>query len=262
MNCSMYLRQVGTLSTYCFLMCYVPMVINALVEYQFITLISITKERFSLLNKELGKIGTNTINKWKNTNQIHPITKIVNHTSTNIKNIRRTHALLCNAGYEINKAYSLQILLNTAHIFINFTTLGYYCFDGAMRLYLQEEDSNMYNTVTTGIWTLCKILQLLNITLTCSMIKKEVALSGEVVFKINDRFKTDIAFEINALVKQIFHWNFKLTAFHLFDLDMELFYCAISASTTYLMILLQLDIANKQSDQIEKIDGNFTNTIY
>lgn len=70
------------------------------------------------------------------------------------------------------------------------------------------------------------------------------------------------------------HWNFRLSAFGFFDLDMPLFYSVkqatfnrfatllnaihfqtLCSAATYLMILLQLDMANKQIEESLKVSS-------
>ncbi|GJQ82677.1 hypothetical protein Trydic_g19692 [Trypoxylus dichotomus] len=254
LNCTMFLRQVATLTTYCLLMCYIPMLINGFAEAQFVSYIILLKQRFSVLNDELRSL----ITKRKYLFPTIKITKVgpaagkmdrPKSIAKLLGDARHVHSELCEIGTLLNKSYSMQILLNIGDVFIGFTTLAYYCFDGCMKLYLHEPGSNLYNTVTTGVWTLVKLSRLLILTLACSIVKNEARLAGQIIYKIDNRYETELSSEIYTFGKQIIHWNLKFTAFNFFDVDMSLFYAAVSSATTYLMILLQLDIANKQIEK-------------
>nr|AKC58579.1 gustatory receptor 2 [Anomala corpulenta] len=259
LNCTMFLRQVGTLTTYCLLMCYIPMVINSFAEAQFVSYILLLKQRFAILNDELRSLITQK--KYLPTVKITKVGPVINREENRPKPIakslicvRQMHSQLCEIGALLNKSFSLQILLNTGDVFIGFTTLAYYCFDGCMKLYLNEDGSNLYNTVTTGVWTLVKLSRLLTLTLSCSIVKNEAHLAGHIIYKIDNRYESELSSEIYSFGKQIIHWNLKFTAFNFFDVDMSLFYAVVSSATTYLMILLQLDIANKQIEKSMEIN--------
>nr|QBB73005.1 gustatory receptor [Protaetia brevitarsis] len=261
MNCTMFLRQVATLNTYCLLMCYIPMLINGFVEAQFVCHILLLKQRFAVLNSELRRLITKQrpLPSFKIIKVGPPIVEEEPKTlvpSKLIHNARQLHCQLCEIGVLLNRYYSKQILLDIGDVFIGFTTLAYYCFDGCMKLYMKDDESNLYNTVTTGVWTLVKLSRLLVLTLSCSIVKNEAKSSGDIIYKIENKYQPELSPEVYAFGKQIIHWNFKFTAFDFFEVDMSLFYSAVSSATTYLMILLQLDIANKQ---IEKSMENSEN---
>lgn len=177
----MFLRQVGTLTTYCLLMCYIPMVINSFAEAQFVSYILLLKQRFAVLNDELRSLITHkkyNLAAIKMT-KVGPVSREQNCPKPMAQSLicaRRMHSQLCEIGTLLNRSFSLQILLNTGDVFVGFTTLAYYCFDGCMKLYLNEEGSNLYNTVTTGVWTLVKLFRLLILTLSCSIVKNEVGI--------------------------------------------------------------------------------------
>lgn len=155
------------------------MMVNGFGEAQFVSYILFLRQRFAVLNNELRSLVT----KRKYAPALIKLVKIAPAKIENqakppmaksLANARQMHSRLCEIGGLLNRSYSLQILLNVGDVFIGFTTLAYYCFDGCMKLYLNEEGSNLYNTMTTGVWTIVKLSRLLILTLSCTAVKNEV----------------------------------------------------------------------------------------
>lgn len=157
------------------------MLVNGFVEAQFVCHILLLKQRFAILNNELRRLLTKQrpLPSFKYIKVGPPIEeeeqKSLLVPAKLIHNARQLHSQLCEIGVLLNRYYSTQILLDIGDVFIGFTTLAYYCFDGCMKLYMHEDESNLYNTVTTGVWTLVKLSRLLALTLSCSVVKNEVS---------------------------------------------------------------------------------------
>ncbi|XP_017785346.1 PREDICTED: putative gustatory receptor 28b [Nicrophorus vespilloides] len=234
MNCSMFLRQIFTLSDMCLLMCYLPLLVNGFVECQFIIYLLLLRQRFSIINHELECLSNVVLIGGKGVNRL--IT------------LRRMHEDLCISSRMINETFALQILIIIGNTFVSFTTHAYYCFDGFVRISLEEPDKNVYNTATTAAWTLFKLLQLFAVTFVCTSLTNEANSAKNFIYKIDRSRNQNISAQITIFSKQIIHWDFKICAFGFFNLDLTLFYSAVASATAYLFILLQLDIANRQPE--------------
>lgn len=175
MNCSMFLRQIGTLSTFCFLMCYIPLLVNGFVECHFITYLWLLKQRFALLNGKLDRMNRVIVS--SSVSVLFPVRNNRQQKSTisSLIVIRNIHWQLCYVGRLVNKSFSFQILLITANTFISFTTHAYYAFDGYVKISFEEEGANLYNTATTAIWTTAKLLKLFHICFVCNLVRHEVS---------------------------------------------------------------------------------------
>ncbi|KAF2893803.1 hypothetical protein ILUMI_12370 [Ignelater luminosus] len=107
------------------------------------------------------------------------------------------------------------------------------------------------------MWAVVKLGVLFHLTYTCNQTKNEAIKSTVIIHQIQNRYKNDIIDEIIAFSKQVLHWNFRFTAHDLFDIDMSTFYLMLTSAATYLIILIQMDIAVKQNFKF-----SFSNTTF
>lgn len=175
MNCSMFLRQIGTLSTFCLFMCYIPLLVNGFVECQFVTYLWLLKQRFALLNRKLDSLNRTVVS--SSVTILFPVRNNRQQKSTlvSLSIVRNIHWQLCHVGRLVNESFALQILLITGNTFISFTTHAYYAFDGYVKISFGEDGANLYNVITTAIWTTAKLMQLFHICFVCNLVRREVS---------------------------------------------------------------------------------------
>lgn len=171
MNCSMFLRQIFTLSSFCLFMCYLPMLTNGYVQLQYTCYILLIKTRFSFINERLR----NQCN-LKNKTDIFTIeSNGKNSTIDNLIALRKIHLELWDVLELTNEIFEVQNLLFLGNGFVSFTTHAYYCYDGFIKYIINDPSANLYNAITTVVWTIFKLLQLLQICLTYTLLKNEVS---------------------------------------------------------------------------------------
>lgn len=165
MNCSMFLRGIDTFSTFCLLMCYVPLLLNGLVECQFVTFVCLLRQRFAYVNDGLTKIATRR-------------ERLTSKFDGNIGELlffyRNVHWDLCQVGRTFNKSFNVQSLIIICNVFVSFTTLSYYAFDSFVEIDLEDGHVSLYDSVTTTIWSLVKLAQLLVLSIACSSLRRKV----------------------------------------------------------------------------------------
>lgn len=148
-------------------MCYLPLVVNNMVQCQFLSFVFVVREYFLTLNENLekhhGEAKLNTKRKTKDKTQLDIIIFA-----------KKIHFELCGLGKIINNLFSIQILFLIGDNFISFTSLSYFCFISFSKLYSKEE-FNPYQTFTTLYWSTSKLIQIFILSVVCSSATYEVS---------------------------------------------------------------------------------------
>ncbi|RZC37600.1 7tm 7 domain containing protein, partial [Asbolus verrucosus] len=216
MNCSLFISTLRAYSSNCFLMCFSSLMIIMLEEFKFFTYFLLLKYRFKIINLLLRHhFPMNENEEIINYYKIYPKTPPKCDKEMMVK-LRSLHLQLCFVGKLLNEYFSMQILLLIGFSFVGFTTNAYYSFDVIFDNFVNN-DGNLGVIPSTVIWTATKFTELLFISVVCTITKNEANQTGEILYRIKNRYKKNVA-------SQIIHSNFKITAFDFFDIDMTLFF--------------------------------------
>lgn len=160
LNCSIFLRNVGTISTFCWFMCYIPLTVNALNECQFVCCVLFLAHYFYLINGRLSSLTkTKTFQ-----SESHSILFL----------LRKLHLELHWASCKLSKAFSFQILTTLTSSFLRFATHTYFCFNGLIEFSKYEKKLEVYELFTSILWTLSKLGQIFALCWACEITSKEV----------------------------------------------------------------------------------------
>ncbi|EFA07633.1 gustatory receptor 155 [Tribolium castaneum] len=238
-NCNLYISPVlKSYTVFCNSVCGVEIILIMVEEYQFFMYLILLKQRFRAINTLLA-----TNSEPINSHKIHTVLT-TNCDKGMIVKLRSLHLQLCSAGKLLNEYFSIQILFLVALSFVGFTTNAYYSLDVIADNFANNE-RGVDIIPATLIWTVCRFIELVLISVICTATKNEVRATGELLYQVKDRFQSDIAVQLQLFGKQILHCDFKFTAFDFFDVDMTMFYGVIGSAATYLTILIQFEIAVK-----------------
>lgn len=202
-NCSMFLRQVGTLSTFCWFMCYTPLIVNALVECQFICYVMLITQRVLAINVFLTKmLRLEPLDPLKSCNSkvLHRERKIL----VLIQSTRKMHMNLFEVARIVGDAFSVQFLFTTFVEFVAFTSHAYYCFNGLTNMYLYDRQPDLYDMITTTLWGASRIMQFLAVAFACNVVKRHVSMYCHVNDINMTALSINIAFKKN--LKSMLFW--------------------------------------------------------
>ncbi|XP_068895907.1 putative gustatory receptor 28b isoform X2 [Tenebrio molitor] len=249
-NCNLFISSVRKYSLVCGVICTTSLTIMMIEEVQFFTYYSLLRNRFKAINDLLRTKFSNTDD--TSNRQIHPVT-IINCDKEVIMKLRSLHLQLCFVGRSLNEYFNIQILLLIGLSFLGFTTNAYYSFDVISDNFIN--DGNLIVPAAV-FWVAAKFIELLVISVICTITKNEINQTGEILYQLKNRYKKSVATQINLFGKQILHCDFKITALDFFDIDMTLLYGIIGSAATYLTILIQFEIAAKESKRYINVTKN------
>lgn len=226
--CIMFIKDTPTFSTYCLLMCYVPLLVHATTEFVLCILLCCVTERLRLLRSRPLQLK-------------------------GIRPLKLVFDSLKEATYLINSSFKLPVLLLIFHQFTAITTLTY---DLAVAIVKFDYQLKGYTTTekiilqleSSGGWTMFFVTETLILCYVCDHLRTEMRECGLFLQSIHlDNAKGQrhrwIQLQLAARMKD----NFAISACGLFNIDLSLFYNMIGAITTYLIILVQFDVAQRET---------------
>lgn len=228
--CIMFIKDTPTFSTYCLLMCYVPLLVHITTELVFCAILSCITVRLSQLRRLEPSLVTFEI----------------------IRAFKRTFDALHEAAEQLNESFQLPILLLTFHQFTAITTLSY---DLAVAIVKYDYLSPGYDTAkiivqleSSGGWSLFFIAETCILCLICERFKKELAHTGSRLLlatnlSVQHGHRRWTQLQLYGTTMK----EFVISACGLFHVDMHLLYNMIGVITTYLIILVQFDVAQRQT---------------
>lgn len=172
-HCTMFLKQIATLSNFCWAMCYIPLFINNCVQTMFLMFVFMLRERFAVVNLEIKSVGEGS--RTLKNNKVSPVLKVSDSPDQKLAIIQNIHYQLCDIGKLFNEAFSLQLLLIIGNIFVTFTSISYFCFQ-SFKSYFTGGDFNSYHSLTALYWAVSKLLQVLYISVICTLATYEVSI--------------------------------------------------------------------------------------
>nr|XP_015837340.1 PREDICTED: putative gustatory receptor 28b isoform X2 [Tribolium castaneum] len=189
-NCNLYISPVlKSYTVFCNSVCGVEIILIMVEEYQFFMYLILLKQRFRAINTLLA-----TNSEPINSHKIHTVLT-TNCDKGMIVKLRSLHLQLCSAGKLLNEYFSIQILFLVALSFVGFTTNAYYSLDVIADNFANNE-RGVDIIPATLIWTVCRFIELVLISVICTATKNEVRATGELLYQVKDRFQSDIAVQV------------------------------------------------------------------
>ncbi|XP_058449151.1 uncharacterized protein LOC131429121 [Malaya genurostris] len=175
-------------------------------------------------------------------------TKII----TDIKNV---YAHLHILSVNINKAYGVQLLFILVTQFITLTTLHYSCVMKALRILIQRPASyealieRYWELLSTLFWAAVFIFRIFRICNICNSTKNEAARIGCYIHTpamLSNCIETKT--KVKLLSMHLLHQPVEFIACGLLNIDHRLLFSIAASVATYIVILLQFDIAQNKSE--------------
>jgi hypothetical protein len=250
----------------CYSHMYVDTLIDWIVVIQFMNLVILLKDRFSLLNAHLSILSG--ISEIDNSMEGFYLPSLKRPCNINVKEFKpqltqkdvltfnSIHDTLLDAVLLVKSAYEVQILFSLLSTFVGTTIWSYF---GLCFIYGYTGASN--NGISASnfmlcvmIWSLLHIGKLFFITVPCHLANNNMAHTSTVLRKILLAFHTDPATmsELERFSHHVALRKFKFTVFGFLSLDLSLMLSMMGAVATYLVILIQFKTASNVSPACSK----------
>uniref|UniRef100_A0A182NZ99 Uncharacterized protein n=1 Tax=Anopheles dirus TaxID=7168 RepID=A0A182NZ99_9DIPT len=238
-NCIMYMSDFIPASEYCIFQCFVAMLTSATVELQYMAFVQLIKNRLQLINELLVELTAYGSEEPPGIRM-----KIIN----DVKNLyTHLHLLALN----INKAYGARLIFILMTLFVTLTTLLYYCTMKLFRiLWLGRWASGgellgtFWRVLSTLAWAFISTFRILRICSVCNAAKTEAQKIGSLIHGLG--WQTNCSRTksmVRLLSLQLQQQRIEFTAGGLFPIDHGLMFNIVGSLATYLLILIQFDIA-------------------
>jgi gustatory receptor len=256
------LRNVMVL---CYGHLYVDMLIEWIVVIQFVNMVVLLKDRFSLLNKRLSNLSG--IFEIENSKEGFHLPSLgtawvsVKEMKTQLKGkeiltFNTIHDILFDTVLLVQSTYEVQIFLSLLSSFAGITIYSYY---GLCVLYgyISSELTTVSTTslfLRTIIPSLLHMAKLLCITVPCHSANNNMVHTSNILRKLLLAFHTDPATmsELERFSHHVALRKFKFTVFGFLSLDLSLLVSMMGAVATYLVILMQFKMASNVSPACSK----------
>uniref|UniRef100_A0A182W2J4 Gustatory receptor n=1 Tax=Anopheles minimus TaxID=112268 RepID=A0A182W2J4_9DIPT len=170
--------------------------------------------------------------------------------------ICRTHDELCEVGKVVNRMYSVQMLVAMAHGFVSITAEFYFLYCSLTRQevpILFRSSEVFFLALTLIVYTALKCIVPIFV---CWKTKTDSQRTGiEMHYLANVVDECHCYEVVNHLSLKLLNHHLNFSACGFFDLDMTTLYAITGAITSYLIILIQFNLA-----AIQKSSSNSTTT--
>ena len=251
-------------------LCYSHMYVDTLIDWiviiQFMNMVILLRDRFSLLNAHLSILSG--ISEIDNSMEGFYLPSLKRACSINVKEFKpqltqkdvltfnSIHDTLLDAVFLVKSAYEVQILFSLLSTFVGTTIWSYF---GLCFFYGYNDAGN--NGISASnfvlcvmIWSLLHIAKLFFITVPCHLANNNMAHTSTVLRKILLAFHTDpeTMSELERFSHHITLRKFKFTVFGFLSLDLSLLVSMMGAVATYLVILMQFKMTSDVSPACSK----------
>ena len=244
---------------------YVDALIEWIVLIQFVNMVVLLKDRFSLLNSRLSNL-LGIFETENSKEEFHlpsletarvSVKENKSHlTGKEILTINYIHDILFDTIRLVKSTYEAQIFLILLSAFAGITIWSYFglCF---LYGYYSAEFVNVSNTriiLLPIMRSLLHIAKLLCITVPCHSANNNMAHTSTVLRKLLLAFHTDPATmsELERFSHHVALRKFKFTVFGFLSLDLSVLVSMMGAVVTYLVILMQFKMASNVSPACSK----------
>ena len=244
---------------------YLDTLIEWIVVIQFVNMVVLLKDRFSLLNTRLSNLsGSVEIENSKEgyylpsleTARVSVKEMKSRLTEKEIITFNNIHDILFDIVLLVKSTYEVQIFLSLLNAFAGITVYSYY---GLCVLYgyISSEYATVSNTrllLLPIIRSVLHIAKLVCITVPCHSANNNMAHTSTVLRKLLLAFHTDPAtmLQLERFAQHVALRKFKFTVFGFLSLDLSLLVSMMGAVATYLVILMQFKMATNGSPECIK----------
>ncbi|XP_058056520.1 uncharacterized protein LOC131207903 [Anopheles bellator] len=168
-----------------------------------------------------------------------------------INDIKNLYTHLHLLSLNINQAYGAQLIFILMTLFVTLTTLLYHCTMKLLRMLLLGRHATFetlrplfWEVLSTLSWICIATVSILRICSVCDSTKNEVRQVGSLIHGLG--WNTDCSFTkstVRTLSLQLLQQRIEFTAGGLFAIDHGLMFNIVAALATFLLILVQFDIA-------------------
>ncbi|GAB0099338.1 Gustatory receptor [Sergentomyia squamirostris] len=266
-NCLMYISGIGIFNNYCMSMCLIPLIVATADQILFINLVYLIKERLAIISgflttkqrrvikvKEGHKINGHLL---KTVHMLYHFEHEVENLKVKMVQSKNTRVYIKTASVGYSRLYEASNLLNCAYgipnaytIFIRFVSLTTLAYSSCMRVLRLDDNDAEHIKKVPGIigWIMLNFTEMLIFCLMCHRMKEEAAIIGRQLqcFRVENCHAPDVDEAIGVFSHQIHHQRIEITPCGFFTVDLSFIFALIATVTTYIMILIQFDISQKQ----------------
>jgi hypothetical protein len=235
---------------------YADILIEWIVVIQFMNLVILLKNRFSLLNTSLS--NSSCIFETENAMQGFHLPLYQTTRTRNFKEMKsqltrkevlvfnNTHDILVDAVLLVKSTYEVQILLSLLSTFVGITIHSYFFLCGIYGYSAGNSKGTSVSSllVSHTLWCSLHIAKLLCVTVPCHSANNNMAHTSTVLRKLLFAFHTDPATmsELERFSHHVALRKFKFTVFGFLSLDLSLLVSMMGAVASYLVIIMQFKI--------------------
>ncbi|KAL5292862.1 Gr66a family protein [Megaselia abdita] len=194
--------------------------------------------------------------------KVENIVSDLNKLDSKLNTICQLHDELCEIGKSLNELWSLQILALMAYGFLIFTAQLYFFYCSTQNQpipYLFLSAKNSIITAVFLLYTSWRCVYIIYISWRTSLECKRTGISLHKVGVAADN--NDVYEIVNHLSLKLLNHSVDFSACGFFSLDMETLYGVTGGITSYLIILIQFNLAGQQQmEAINKSNWNGTNS--
>lgn len=174
----------------------------------------------------------------------------------------RLHDEICEIGKLVNKMYSFQMLITMAFGFMSITAQFYFLYcglasQGIPKLFRSAE--SVPNTIANIGFTGIKCVSIIYISYKTKTDAQKTGIQLHKIANVVD--ENHFYHVINHLSLKLLNHQLNFTACGFFDLDMTTVYAITGAITSYLIILIQFNIAAQRPKNIEGDNSTVSTTM-
>ncbi|KAK4883029.1 hypothetical protein RN001_006348 [Aquatica leii] len=157
---------------------------------------------------------------------------------------RVRHLQLCTICKRCNNAFSIQILFAITQSFVTIVIVVIY----TGRHIFVDKDVIIQYIVYAFLQMSLSSLQVIFVVIICSITAEEASKSGPLIHKLlylqgKTKLKKELSLEILHFSTQFFHYKVVFSAGRLFKINENLLFTIAGAITTYLIVVIQFDVA-------------------
>ncbi|RZC34812.1 7tm 7 domain containing protein [Asbolus verrucosus] len=222
---------IGDVMAYCF-----PFIIALLIIVQFCLMTLLLKRRFFWINRKLVQIEKH-LN--KKSLVIDPLEskKIIKI----LEILRHKHDRLCRLSVTLNKVYSLPLLMTTLQNFIIIiVTLFLHVEDSKP---LKKDHSRVLYIIFDSMIIIYSCAEIVMMVKACSTTRSEAKLTATILHRFQ-KTSQDMDHFVEFFSMQLMHSGVEFSACKIFVIDESLLFSMVGAISTYLIIVLQLQLGD------------------
>jgi hypothetical protein len=170
--------------------------------------------------------------------------QVLQYNCNQIRALRLTHGILCDAVQIVNSDYGFQILSEVAYAFVSFVMFSFVALDAKNDPTVAEceNGSSCVRVIRDLCLSFLCLIKVLTIAASCHAVSSEISDTSRIVHKLlSPRYiSADTLSELQLFSHQLRNTSPRFTAFGFFELNLNLLCSVAATATTYIVVLLQL----------------------